>query len=257
MAKPAPYPPTSFAGNAGLLVEVARALGSDTWAKASDDERHWLWSIWLLSWVQVPMGSWQDDDEVIARKIGVSLARFRKSRHVLMRGWKNHDDGRLYHPVITEKVLALLKGREKERDYRRKRREASAPDGPGRTVRGGQAVSGADSGADCPSDEVEVEGEGKDNPATPGFDLSKKTGVALTTVSNPGLFGKREDQKPAHWQVPPMSDQRGLENWAREHGVEPQRYSSYRELFDECVAVAQDENDADRRRLQQLKGAKP
>jgi uncharacterized phage protein (TIGR02220 family) len=84
-----------------------------------------------VAWQQTPCGSLPDDDELIAKKIGLDPKYFLRTRDGLMSGWIRHSDGRLYHRVITEKVLAMLgmKAGEAKRkaDYRARQRMAAVP----------------------------------------------------------------------------------------------------------------------------------
>ena len=41
---------------------------------------------------------------------------FNRARNVLMRGWELADDGRLYHPTVTQRVLMMLDTKQKEKD---------------------------------------------------------------------------------------------------------------------------------------------
>lgn len=97
-------------------------MQSDTWALASPDVRPWLLMLWTVAWQQVPCGSMPSSDELIAARLGMKPAAFKKHKDVLMRGWTLADDGRLYHDTISERVLDMLGRKESERkrkaDYR-------------------------------------------------------------------------------------------------------------------------------------------
>jgi uncharacterized phage protein (TIGR02220 family) len=89
-------------------LDLERVQQSDTWALASPDQRPWLLMLWTVSWQQNPCGSLPSNDELIAARIGMSLAAFQVAKPILMRGWWQASDGRLYHATITEHVLAML-----------------------------------------------------------------------------------------------------------------------------------------------------
>lgn len=55
------------------------------------------------------------DDALIAARLGMKVAAFKKAKDVLLRGWKPANDGRLYHETITERVLDMLGRKEGER----------------------------------------------------------------------------------------------------------------------------------------------
>lgn len=90
-------------------------MQSDTWALAGADVRPWLLMLWTTAWQQVPCGSMPADDELVAARLGMKPTMFKKVKSVLMRGWWQADDGRLYHPTITELVNGMLGRKESER----------------------------------------------------------------------------------------------------------------------------------------------
>lgn len=107
-----PYPAQTRARGWRFELDAERIDQSDTWALAPPDMRPWLLMLWLAAWKQVPCGSLPAADELIAARLGMDLRLFRAHRDILLRGWVIHRDGRLYHPVVTERVLALLHLRE-------------------------------------------------------------------------------------------------------------------------------------------------
>ena len=115
-----PYPADTRSRGYLQTVDLARAMTSRTWLLADPECRPWLWQLWLLSWGNTPTGTWEPDDELIAAAIGAKMEFFLGHREQLMRGWTLHSDGRLYHPFITEQVLAMLESRRfgKERQKR-------------------------------------------------------------------------------------------------------------------------------------------
>ncbi len=112
----APYPSDTNAKGWRFELDLEQISRSDTWALATPEIRPWLLMLWSISWQQVPCGSLPNDDEIIAARIGMKPAAFRKARAVLMRGWVEHDDGRLYHQTVTDRVLAMLETKQKGRD---------------------------------------------------------------------------------------------------------------------------------------------
>lgn len=89
-----------------MPLDIVRVFGSEFHATANDAEWRAGVTLWLKSFHQVPAGSLPDDDIVLARlaELGRNLRGWRKVRPVAMRGWRRCDDGRLYHPVVAEKV---------------------------------------------------------------------------------------------------------------------------------------------------------
>lgn len=103
-----PYPVTTKANGFKQEVDWDRLSQSRTWIYADNEVRPWLLMLWLKSWHNVPAGSWEADDEYIARSLGCKLEFFIGHREQFMRGWVRHADGRLYHPFITAQVLEML-----------------------------------------------------------------------------------------------------------------------------------------------------
>ena len=117
-----PYPADTRAKGWRFDLDYERIEQSDTWVLTPADMRPWLLMLWLTAWKQTPCGSLPTQDELIAARIGMDLRQFRAHRDLLMRGWEVHNDGRYYHHVITEQVLSLIAGREKENAWKRGQR---------------------------------------------------------------------------------------------------------------------------------------
>ena len=68
--------------------------------------------LWCASWHQLPAGSLPRDDAELCRLVGLGrdLKTWRKIRTGVLRGWRPFADGRLYHPVVSEKVMAGWNG---------------------------------------------------------------------------------------------------------------------------------------------------
>ena len=115
--KAAPYAADTRARGWRFELDLERVRQSDTWALATPEIRPWLLLLWATAWEQVPCGSLPNDDALIAARIGMAPKSFAKARPVLMRGWAEADDGRLYHATIAERVLEMIntKRRESER----------------------------------------------------------------------------------------------------------------------------------------------
>ncbi len=111
--KPAPYPPDTRAKGWRFELEYERIEQSDTWAIAEEVPmaQHALLFMWLAAWKQEPCGSFPNDEAVIRSKCRVPPKVWATVRDVLMRGWWLADDGRLYHPTITARVLEMLEYR--------------------------------------------------------------------------------------------------------------------------------------------------
>lgn len=69
--------------------------------------------LWGASWHSLPAGSLTNDDRLLARAAGYGRggAEWALVRDGAMRGWVECSDGRLYHPVVAEKVIDAWAGR--------------------------------------------------------------------------------------------------------------------------------------------------
>lgn len=108
MSHPAPYPADTRAKGWRFELDLEQISQSDTWALAPQDVRPWLLMLWSVSWQQTPCGSLPGEDAIIAARIGMKPAAFAKHKAVLLRGWELADDGRLYHPAMTKRVLTAI-----------------------------------------------------------------------------------------------------------------------------------------------------
>lgn len=132
---PPPVPPDADLRDfPGMQLDVQRLRDSALTLEAPDVFRIAVLS-WCAAWHQVPAGSLPDNDHMLARLLGFrdagNVRRFRDAGK--LRGWVRHSDGRLYHPVVSEKVLEALAMRRAG-----KRKPAQAPadrEGQGATRR--------------------------------------------------------------------------------------------------------------------------
>lgn len=113
MTLPVPYPADTRAKGWRFELDYEKVEQSSTWALAPADMRPWLLMLWMTAWKQVPCGSLDNDDALIAARIGMPTKTFSKHREVLRRGWWLAEDGRLYHDTIALRVAEML-------EYRRK-----------------------------------------------------------------------------------------------------------------------------------------
>jgi hypothetical protein len=90
-----------------MPLDVVRLRDSSLIAQATGEEFRCAVLLWCAAWHQVPAGSLPDDDAVLAGYAGFgrSIKRWQKRRPIVMRGWVKCADGRLYHPVVSEKAL--------------------------------------------------------------------------------------------------------------------------------------------------------
>ncbi len=117
-----PYPADVRAKGWGFTLDIERIRQSDAWVGCKPhDLRNPMLRLWMESWTQVPCGSLPSNDELLADHIDMDPKMFRACRDVLLHGWYQAKDGRLYHRVITALV-------EQMRDLRKADRERKARD---------------------------------------------------------------------------------------------------------------------------------
>lgn len=103
-----------------MPIDVTRLLTSETWIMATGDERSAAMNLWLQSWQQVPAGSLPNNDRVLAH-LSMAGQLWPQVREMALRGWIECSDGRLYHPVVCEKVNEALKAQKQRRGAIEKR----------------------------------------------------------------------------------------------------------------------------------------
>lgn len=138
-----PYPSDTRAKGWRFELDHERIRQSDTWALAAPEIRPWLLMLWMVAWEQAPCGSLPVDHGLIAARIGMSRRTFDKHAAVLLRGWQEAIDGRLYHPVLTERVNELIGYRadsaKRKAEYRAKMAALAAERGVPRESHGTDA----------------------------------------------------------------------------------------------------------------------
>lgn len=82
--------------------------------------------MWVVAWVQVPCGSFPNDETVIRAKCRLSPEMWASCRDVLMRGWWEASDGRLYHDTLTKRVMEMMGRRRSDSDRQASKRARQA-----------------------------------------------------------------------------------------------------------------------------------
>lgn len=130
-----PSPPTPPAADLthfkDMPLEVGRLRDSSLAGVANAEIFRCAVLAWCGSWHQQPAGSLPDDDDELCRLVGLGrdLRTWRKLRAGVLRGWRKFSDGRLYHPVVAEKVIGAwnstcMHGWQRECDRIRKANKA-------------------------------------------------------------------------------------------------------------------------------------
>lgn len=111
-----PYPADTQSKGWWFNIDMPRIRQSDTWALCPREIRPWLLLLWCTAWDQRPCGSLPPEPLLIAARIEMPETLFVTHQSSMLRGWIRHADNRLYHHVITEQVLHVLKLREGSRE---------------------------------------------------------------------------------------------------------------------------------------------
>ena len=90
-----------------MPLDVRRLRDSGLAARATGDEFMAAVLLWCASWHQQPASSLPDDDIELAALAGYGrvVKEWLKVREGALRGWVKCSDGRLYHPLISEKAV--------------------------------------------------------------------------------------------------------------------------------------------------------
>jgi hypothetical protein len=123
-----PYPADTRARGWRFELDYERIEQSDTWSLAAEIPmaQHALLMMWLVAWGQSPCGTLPNDEAVIRAKCRIPATNWAKFREVLMRGWKLATDGRLYHDVMTQRVIEMMSRRRRESDRKAMQRAGTS-----------------------------------------------------------------------------------------------------------------------------------
>lgn len=96
-----------------MKLDLCRLNNSDFIHLANNEEFGAAMKLWMASRRQVPAGSLPNNDRILASLSGYSNAprKWAGVREMALHGWLPCNDGRLYHPVITEMVMDIQETR--------------------------------------------------------------------------------------------------------------------------------------------------
>lgn len=86
-----------------MPMDCNRLLTSETWLLGTAEQKVAALTLWMKSWHQVPSGSLPNNDRMLA-SLSEAGGRWAKVKKHALRGWVLCSDGRLYHPVVSEKA---------------------------------------------------------------------------------------------------------------------------------------------------------
>lgn len=89
-----------------MPLDIMRLRRSRAWlvCKRNPALAFYLINLWTASWHDVPAGSLEDDDDVLADLAMCDPTKWLDIKNDVLRGWVKCSDGRLYHPTVAEKV---------------------------------------------------------------------------------------------------------------------------------------------------------
>jgi uncharacterized protein YdaU (DUF1376 family) len=107
---------------------IERLQKSRAWliCKRRPELAFYLMNLWMRAWHEVPAGSLEDDDEVLADAARISPTKWPKLRDEVLRGWKKGEDGRLYHAVLIEFAIQAYEQKNAQRNRTAAARAAAA-----------------------------------------------------------------------------------------------------------------------------------
>ncbi len=117
MPAPLTPPDSDLQDFAFMPLHVARLRDSDLAAEEHPEACWYAVLLWAASWHQIPAGSLPDNDAVLIRLVGLGrdARTWKKHRAGALRGFISCDDGRLYHPVVSDQVISAWQGKLEQR----------------------------------------------------------------------------------------------------------------------------------------------
>lgn len=90
-----------------MMLDITRLRSSEFDATLDDAAWRAGINLWMSAWHQVPAASLCADEASLAKAAGLGrdVRTWRKVKDHALRGWKECDDGLIYHPVIAELAL--------------------------------------------------------------------------------------------------------------------------------------------------------
>lgn len=149
-----------------IWINIPRLMKSKTWlgAKRNPELGFYAMNLWLRAWNEVPAGSIEDDDDVLADAAMCNPERWAAVKTEVLRSWKLCTlDGRWYNPTVCEIAQEAWTERLKYRERSAKGHAARWPKDGGKHASGmrkGEGEGKGDSGASPRSARSILFGEG-------------------------------------------------------------------------------------------------
>lgn len=104
-----------------MPLDTTRLLDSTLYDKAPGDAFKAAVGLWCKAWWQQPAASLPNDDQALAKMIGVSPQKWRTVKEWALHGFVLCTDGRFYHPIIAEKAREAWAFKIKQQEKANKR----------------------------------------------------------------------------------------------------------------------------------------
>ncbi len=181
-----------------MPLHTARLKDSEFLAVSSGDEFKAGVMLWVKSWSEIPAGSLPDNDQVLAKATGYSLAHFQRLKIVAMRGFIPCSDGRLYHPAICDFAAAASRRRKNTAEAANTRWAAERKKRAGKSAK---PATPRNARADAPAQGEQYKGEGESKGESP-LPLTAEKPFSSDDLGGPDnltLADYFEDQKNRVW----------------------------------------------------------
>ncbi|WP_052405916.1 hypothetical protein [Paraburkholderia heleia] len=210
-----PYLPDTRAKGWRFELDLQRIEQSDTWALATPDLRPWLLMLWAVAWQQTPCGTLPTEDRLIAPRLGMPLQAFTDAKEVLLRGWWQANDGRLYHPTIAERVVEMCNHKDTERIRQRAYRARIKAEREAHEAAAGAKTSAGQtktSTEQTETSDVVTRDKRVSNTVVPReYDTGTGTGNTVPNGTDagasPDLFGREDDSQQSDEKIPTTKEQ--------------------------------------------------
>ncbi len=178
----------------GFMLNVERLMASELVALASHEAVAAAMFLWCRAWKQRPAASLPNDDRVLAAFARLPLARFKKLRDDVMRGFVLCSDGRFYHRTLSDEATRAY---ERKQAFKRRRETDAERLRDWRSKQKGNDEGNASGNED--ETRFVAEGQGRDRDGT--VHTSTPNGVSVLGASAPPA--KRKAQLPTDFDLTP------------------------------------------------------
>jgi len=86
-----------------MPLQIERLRKSKAWlrCKRNPEIAFYMVNLWMRAWHEIPAGSIEDDDDVLADAAMCSPEKWEELKDDILKGWERRD-GRVWHSTVTE-----------------------------------------------------------------------------------------------------------------------------------------------------------